>query len=90
MARGEIQVAKIINPVKISDFQNSTDLRAYLIDVIRQFRNEQDKGKVIPFEESALLDEHNVVTLVPGSLGGKGRGLAFINTLIYNYGSYSN
>jgi hypothetical protein len=85
MARGEIQVAKIINPVKISDFKNSTELRAYLIDVIRQFRNEQDKGKVIPFEESALLDEHNVVTLVPGSLGGKGRGLAFINTLIYNY-----
>jgi hypothetical protein len=85
MARGEIQVAKIINPVKITDFKSPSQLRAYLIDVIRQFRNEQNKGKVIPFEESALLDEHNVVTLVPGSLGGKGRGLAFINTLIYNY-----
>lgn len=85
MARGEIQVAKIINPAKVTDFKNSAELREYLIDVIRQFRNEQNKGKVIPFEESALLDEHNVVTLVPGSLGGKGRGLAFINTLIYNY-----
>jgi len=89
MARGEIQVAKIINPAKVSDFLNASELRAYLIDVIRKFRNEQDKGKVIPFEESALLDEHNVVTLVPGSLGGKGRGLAFINTLIYNY-DFSN
>ena len=85
MARGEIQVAKIINPAKVTDFKSVDQLRAYLIEVIRQFRNEQDKGKVIPFEESALLDEHNVVTLVPGSLGGKGRGLAFINTLIYNY-----
>ena len=85
MARGEIQVAKIINPAKVTDFQSPDELRLYLIDVIRQFRNEQNKGKVIPFEESALLDEHNVVTLVPGSLGGKGRGLAFINTLIYNY-----
>ncbi|MEI8049394.1 MAG: PEP/pyruvate-binding domain-containing protein, partial [Bacteroidota bacterium] len=85
MARGEIQVAKIINPAKVSDFESPSKLREYLIDVIRQFRNEQNKGKVIPFEESALLDEHNVVTLVPGSLGGKGRGLAFINTLIYNY-----
>ncbi|MEI6060263.1 MAG: PEP/pyruvate-binding domain-containing protein [Bacteroidota bacterium] len=85
MARGEIQVAKIINPAKVSDFNSPSDLREYLIHVIRQFRNEQNKGKVIPFEESALLDEHNVVTLVPGSLGGKGRGLAFINTLIYNY-----
>jgi len=85
MARGEIQVAKIINPAKVTDFTTPSELRIYLIDVIRQFRNEQDKGKVIPFEESALLDEHNVVSLVPGSLGGKGRGLAFINTLIYNY-----
>ena len=85
MARGEIQVAKILNPAKVTDFKNSIELRAYLIDVIRQFRNEQDKGKVIPFEETALLDEHNVVSLIPGSLGGKGRGLAFINTLIYNY-----
>jgi len=85
MARGEIQVAKILNPGKVTDFQSPAELREYLIDVIQQFRNEQDKGKVIPFEESALLDEHNVVTLVPGSLGGKGRGLAFINTLIYNY-----
>jgi hypothetical protein len=85
MARGEIQVAKIINPAKVTDFDSPSELREYLIDVIRQFRNEQNKGKVIPFEESALLDEHNVVTLVPGSLGGKGRGLAFINTLIYNY-----
>ncbi len=85
MARGEIQVAKIINPAKVTDFGSLKELREYLIDVIRQFRNEQNKGKVIPFEESALLDEHNIVTLVPGSLGGKGRGLAFINTLIYNY-----
>lgn len=85
MARGEIQVAKIINPAKVSDFTTPAELRTYLIEVIQRFRNEQNKGKVLPFEESAILDEHNVVTLVPGSLGGKGRGLAFINTLIYNY-----
>lgn len=85
MARGEIQVAKIINPAKVSDFNNTRDLREYLIRVIKQFRNEQNRGKIIPFEESALTDESNVVSLSSGSLGGKGRGLAFINTLIYNY-----
>jgi len=85
MARGEIQVARIINPQKVSDFQSPAELRVYLLDVIQQFRNEQNMGKIIPFEESAITDEHNVVSLVPGLLGGKGRGLAFINTLIYNY-----
>lgn len=85
MARGEIQVAKIINPAKVSDFENTEKLREYLIEVIQQFRNEQNRGKIIPFEETAILDESNVVSLSSGSLGGKGRGLAFINSLIYNY-----
>lgn len=85
MARGEIQVAKIINPHKVTDFKSPSGLREYLINIIQKFRNEQNKGKIIPFEKTAILDESNVVNLVPGSLGGKGRGLAFINTLIYNY-----
>jgi hypothetical protein len=85
MARGEIQVAKILNPAKVTDFKDPESLREYLINVIQHFRNEQNIGKVIPFEESAITDEHNIVTIMEGALGGKGRGLAFSNTLIYNY-----
>jgi hypothetical protein len=85
MARGEIQVAKIINPHKVTDFKSPSSLREYLISVIQKFRNEQNKGKIIPFEKNAILDESNIVNLIPGSLGGKGRGLAFINNLIYNF-----
>jgi hypothetical protein len=85
MARGEIQVAKILNPAKVTDFKDPASLREYLINVIQHFRNEQNMGKVIPFEESAITDERNILSLTEGALGGKGRGLAFINTLIYNY-----
>ncbi|HLN53816.1 MAG TPA: PEP/pyruvate-binding domain-containing protein [Lentimicrobium sp.] len=85
MARGEIQAAKILNPAKVSDFKDPESLRQYLISVIQHFRNEQNIGKVIPFEESAITDEKNILSLTEGALGGKGRGLAFINTLIYNY-----
>ena len=85
MARGEIQVAKILNPAKVTDFKDPTALRDYLIAVIQNFRNEQNIGKVIPFEESGIVDEHNILALTEGALGGKGRGLAFVNTLIYNY-----
>ena len=60
------------------------DFRNYLRYVIRKHRNETNIGQVINFEESALLDETNIVSLGTGALGGKGRGLAFINTLIYN------
>ncbi|MGD0581768.1 MAG: PEP/pyruvate-binding domain-containing protein [Bacteroidales bacterium] len=85
MARGEVQIAKMINPMKVSDFQSLKELRRFLIDIIRKRRKEMNKGKVVNFEESAVIDETNVVSLAGGSLGGKGRGLAFINTLIYSF-----
>jgi CheY-like chemotaxis protein len=85
MARGEIQIAKKIKPLKVDDFQTPESLRHYLIGVIEECIYEKQKGKVINFEESALLDETNVVSMAPGSLGGKGRGLAFINMIISNF-----
>lgn len=85
MARGEVKIAKLINPLKVSDFSSVKELRDYIINIIRKRRKEMNKGRVINFEESAVIDETNVVSLIPGSLGGKGRGLAFINTLIYSF-----
>lgn len=85
MARGEVKIAKMINPMKVSDFQSLKELRKFLLDVIRKRRKEMNKGKVVNFEASAVIDETNVVSLSGGSLGGKGRGLAFVNTLIYSF-----
>jgi len=85
MARGEVKIAKLINPIKVSDFKSLRELREFLIDIIRKRRRETNKGRVVNFEESASIDETNVVSLAGGSLGGKGRGLAFINTLIYSF-----
>lgn len=84
MARGEIKVARMINPVKVSDFKTPLEFRNYLKYVIRNYRNETNIGRLVNFEETAILDEASIVRLGSGALGGKGRGLAFINTLIYN------
>jgi hypothetical protein len=84
MARGEIKIARMINPVKVTDFKTPGDFRNYLQYVIKKYRNESNTGKIVNFEGSALLDESNIVSLGSGALGGKGRGCAFINTLIYN------
>jgi hypothetical protein len=85
MARGEVKIAKMINPIGVSDFNSLKELREFLIDIIRKRRQEMNKGKVVNFEESAVIDETNIVSLSGGSLGGKGRGLAFVNTLIYSF-----
>ena len=85
MARGEIQIANRIKPLRVDDFQSPGSLREFLINVIEQCIRDKQKGKVINFEETAILDETNIVSMAAGSLGGKGRGLAFINMLINNF-----
>ena len=84
MARGEIKIAKLIHPVKVTDFKTPAGFRSYLQHVIKKYRNESNTGKIVNFEETALLDESNIVSMGSGALGGKGRGCAFINTLIYD------
>ncbi len=85
MARGEIQIAKTINPLKVSDFDDAEQMRNFLINILDLYRKEQEKGKIVNFSENAVTEENNIVSLAPGALGGKGRGVAFINTLIYNF-----
>lgn len=85
MARGEVQVAKLINPYRTTDFESTQEIREFLLKAIQQYRNEKNKGKVVSFEDSEVLEETNIVSLASGSLGGKGRGVAFVNTLIHNF-----
>ncbi|MFA9371651.1 MAG: DUF5752 family protein [Labilibaculum antarcticum] len=84
MARGEIRIAKMIAPYHITDFKSAEDVRDYLINIIQNYRNEKNKGKVVEFNADFALNANNIVTLSTGSLGGKGRGLAFINSMLFN------
>lgn len=89
MARGEVKIAKAISPLKVSDFKSLNELRDLIVQIIKQRRLEKNRGMIVGFDESSILDEQNIVSMGSGSLGGKGRGLAFISTLIYNF-NFSN
>ena len=84
MARGEIQIAKLINYRQYSEKDDPSELRSFILEAINSYKHKHNRGRVVSFNENTLLDETSVVSLRPGSLGGKGRGLAFINTLIYS------
>jgi len=84
MARGEIQLARTLNPVPVSTFKDMGESRQFFLDTFRKYREEKKKGKILSFDETSSLDEKNIVSFAGGSFGGKGRGLAFIDTLIYN------
>ncbi len=84
MARGEIELARTLNPLRVDDFKYIKESKAYFIETIKKYKEDKKRGKLLDFDETASLDEKNIVSFGAGSLGGKGRGLAFINALVYN------
>ena len=43
MARGEIQLAKTINPVSVNSFRNMDEARKFFLDAIKYYREEKKK-----------------------------------------------
>ena len=84
MARGEVQISKVVLKTKVGDYPNPEDLRHYLINVGESIKALRIKGKVIPFDKNSLNDRNHIFRLADGSLGGKGRGIAFLNSLLSN------
>jgi hypothetical protein len=88
MARSEFDLAKRLRPRKVSEFEDTTALRNYLISTIKSFRHEQQLGIVTDFSRRQFDRQFEFVKLGDGSLGGKGRGLAFISRLLRKYNIY--
>ncbi len=82
IAHGEVQIAKKIRPMKVEDFGSRQELRDYLYHVFRTVRIDKNRGKIINFDAVSLSEMNQIIRLTEGSLGGKGRGLAFLNALL--------
>ncbi len=84
MARGEINIAEELLPYRFEDFKNSSDLRQFCLDVFARVRDQKLRGSIIDFDPSVVSGNRYVVRLGKGSLGGKGRGMAFMCNFIEN------
>ena len=85
MARTEFALAARIRPRKVTDFETLSELRQYMRDTLAEFRERAQSGIIAEFSPS-LLDVPMAFTRIgSGSIGGKARGLAFINALIRRY-----
>ncbi|MEE8478756.1 MAG: response regulator, partial [Candidatus Neomarinimicrobiota bacterium] len=80
--RGEFTLASIIRPVSVEDFKNTEELRNYLIKSIKPVLNVHEDKHIIDFSIDRL--KHNIpfLRIGKGSLGGKARGLLFMNRII--------
>lgn len=80
-ARALFSIANIFAQKSRDDFDHIEEVRSYLIDTIANYRRTKGRGII-----ASHLDEYAVFTrLGDGQLGGKARGLAFIDSIINRY-----
>lgn len=84
-ARTEFLLAYKLRPRKVSDYPSITHLRQYLLRSIRELRMAQQQGSIVDFDPETYDSANSFARIGGGSLGGKGRGLAFVNSMIYSY-----
>jgi len=82
-ARGEIELASRLRPVRDADFQDVESHRRYMIELIHRRRLDRQKGVVVNFDPQAFDVDSEFLKIGTGSLGGKARGLAFISAWLY-------
>ena len=83
MARSEFEVAERLRPRQISDFPSVEDLRQFLIDMLRESRRRTYRGVIADFHRQQF--DRDVITRIDqGSIGGKARGIAFLNMSLAN------
>jgi len=85
-ARTEFWLAERLRPQKVSDFPTVSDLREQLISSLRAYRGMRQRGVITDFTKESFDPKNSFARIGSGSLGGKARGLGFINTLINTYG----
>ncbi len=84
MARGEINMAERLIPYKVEDFENTEKLRTFCLNVFADVREKKNRGRIVNFDSSLISGNRYIVRMGLGSLGGKGRGLAFMSNLLEN------
>ena len=83
-ARGEFQLANEFRKLKNSHFDNIENRREYHISLLKEnLKINKQKFKLAQFKDT-VSDNSNFIRIGKGSLGGKARGLAFLNENIYN------
>jgi DNA-binding NarL/FixJ family response regulator len=88
-ARALFPVAQMFKYIRKEDFESMDEMRRFLYVAISSFRQGKGRGVIAKFDKSSF-DEYQIFSRIgEGSIGGKARGLAFINSIIKKNKLYS-
>ena len=88
-ARAIFPVAQLFKYVREEDFPNIEDIRSYLYEAISSYRISKGRGVIAQFDKTSHDSYRTFSRIGEESIGGKARGLAFINSVIHTYKLYN-
>ena len=81
-ARSLFSLSSIFSQASTSDFNTMEEVREYVLKEISRYRINRGRGVISKFEGDGY-DEYSIFSRIgEGSIGGKARGLAFVDNII--------
>lgn len=81
-SRALFPLAEWLKKIDISDFDNVEDARQVIYDMIIKYRRIKNSGIVAVFDKDRFDEFSNFVRMGDGSIGGKGRSIAFMDNIV--------
>ena len=84
-SRAMFPPAEVLKQEDVSDYKDMDEARKLIFDLIVQYRRMKNTGVVAVYQKDRFDEYSNFARIGDGSLGGKGRGLAFIGAMVKRY-----
>lgn len=89
LGRGLFKIGSMFRPIRIESDDDIDEVRQMNLRVIHDYRIQQALGVVAQFDPATYNDTIWFARIGEGSLGGKARGLAFLNHILQKYDLYN-
>ncbi|MBN2614442.1 MAG: phosphoenolpyruvate synthase [Bacteroidales bacterium] len=81
-ARALFSLAQLFGSFTADDFNNIREVRYFIFNAISNFRITKSRGVISQFDRNQFDEYFTISRIGEGSIGGKARGLAFLDSLI--------
>lgn len=81
-ARAIFSVARMFKTIRPEDFSSLGEVRQFIYDSITYYRIHKTRGIIASFNKNHFDEFFNFARIGDASIGGKGRGLAFIDSMV--------
>lgn len=89
-SRAMFPPADILKYVDVSDYENMDEARQLIFDLIVRYRRMKNTGTIAEYKRERFDQYSNFARIGNDSLGGKGRGLAFLGSMLKRHANLSN